>query len=86
MARRFADQEVMPHLEGWEREGELPRTLLRLAGDLGLIGLAFPEASSTRWVGAALTPPSSSTSTAASLAGDGGGDPVGETDANLDSW
>ncbi|MEO6628149.1 MAG: acyl-CoA dehydrogenase family protein, partial [Aquihabitans sp.] len=43
MVRRFADQEVMPHLEDWEREGELPRSLHRLAGDLGLIGLAFPE-------------------------------------------
>ncbi|MEO6629580.1 MAG: acyl-CoA dehydrogenase family protein, partial [Aquihabitans sp.] len=43
MVRRFAEQEVMPHLEDWEREGELPRSLHRLAGDLGLIGLAFPE-------------------------------------------
>ena len=43
MVRRFAEQEVMPHLENWEREGELPRSLHRLAGDLGLIGLSFPE-------------------------------------------
>ena len=43
MVRRFAEQEVMPHLDEWERAGELPRSLHRLAGDLGLIGLAYPE-------------------------------------------
>ena len=34
----------MPHLQEWEDAGEIPRALHRTAGDLGLIGVAFPEA------------------------------------------
>jgi acyl-CoA dehydrogenase len=41
--RRFVDKEVLPHLDGWERAGELPRELHRCAGELGLLGVAFPE-------------------------------------------
>ncbi|WP_410618816.1 acyl-CoA dehydrogenase family protein [Amycolatopsis sp. cmx-8-4] len=41
--RRFVEQEVLPHLDDWERAGELPRDLHRTAGDLGLLGVAFPE-------------------------------------------
>ena len=33
----------MPHLQEWEDAGEIPRALHRTAGDLGLIGAAFPE-------------------------------------------
>ena len=33
----------MPHLQEWEDAGEIPRALHRTAGDLGLIGVAFPE-------------------------------------------
>ncbi len=43
MVRRFVENEVMGHLDEWERDGELPRSLHRLAGDLGLIGMAFSE-------------------------------------------
>jgi acyl-CoA dehydrogenase len=35
--------EVTPHLEEWERAGELPRELHRKAGELGLLGVAFPS-------------------------------------------
>ncbi|SDJ16469.1 acyl-CoA dehydrogenase [Actinokineospora alba] len=42
--RRFMDTEVLPHLDSWEREGEVPRSLHRAAADLGLLGVAFPEA------------------------------------------
>ncbi len=42
--RRFVDKEVRPHLDEWERAGELPRDLHRRAGELGLLGVAFPEA------------------------------------------
>jgi acyl-CoA dehydrogenase len=42
--RRFVEKEVVPHLDGWERDGELPRELHRKAGALGLLGVAFPEA------------------------------------------
>ena len=41
--RRFVEKEVRPHLDQWERDGELPRDLHRKAGELGLLGVAFPE-------------------------------------------
>jgi acyl-CoA dehydrogenase len=40
--RRFVDNDVLPHLDEWERAGELPRTLHKRAGDLGLLGAGFP--------------------------------------------
>ena len=39
----FTRREVVPHLQEWEDAGEIPRSLHRTAGDLGLIGIAFPE-------------------------------------------
>ena len=42
--RRFAHAAVLPHLDEWERAGEVPRELHRAAGELGLLGAAFPEA------------------------------------------
>ncbi|WP_439937522.1 acyl-CoA dehydrogenase family protein [Nocardia sp. N13] len=39
----FVRREVVPHLQEWEDAGEIPRALHRKAGDLGLIGVAFPE-------------------------------------------
>jgi acyl-CoA dehydrogenase len=41
--RRFAEVEVLPYLDDWERAGELPRELHRKAGRIGLLGAAFPE-------------------------------------------
>ncbi|MGN6605620.1 MAG: acyl-CoA dehydrogenase family protein [Jatrophihabitans sp.] len=41
--RRFVTSDVLPHLDGWERAGELPRSLHERAAELGLIGLAYPE-------------------------------------------
>jgi acyl-CoA dehydrogenase len=41
--RRFMAAEVLPSLDEWERAGELPRSLHRVAGGLGLLGVAFPE-------------------------------------------
>ncbi|MFD4182740.1 acyl-CoA dehydrogenase family protein [Rhodococcus sp. NPDC058514] len=41
--RRFVDQEVLPYLDDWEREGALPRELHKKAGALGLLGAGFPE-------------------------------------------
>jgi acyl-CoA dehydrogenase len=41
--RRFTETEVLPYLDDWERAGELPRELHRKAGELGLLGVAFPE-------------------------------------------
>ncbi|MGH3576902.1 MAG: acyl-CoA dehydrogenase family protein, partial [Mycobacterium sp.] len=42
--RSFADREILPHVDEWERIGELPRELHRLAGEAGLLGAGFPEA------------------------------------------
>lgn len=42
--RRFVRAEVVPHLEDWERAGEVPRALHATAGELGLLGIGFaPE-------------------------------------------
>jgi len=42
--RAFAEREVMPHVDEWERSGELPRELHRKAGEAGLLGAGLPEA------------------------------------------
>ena len=41
--RGFAEREVLPHADEWERTGELPRELHRKAGEAGLLGANFPE-------------------------------------------
>ncbi|MCV7191580.1 acyl-CoA dehydrogenase family protein [Mycolicibacterium brumae] len=41
--RDFAESEILPHVEAWEKSGELPRELSRKAGELGLLGVQFPE-------------------------------------------
>ncbi|MDG3009126.1 acyl-CoA dehydrogenase [Rhodococcus sp. D2-41] len=41
--RRFVETDILPYQDEWERAGELPRTLHKRAGDLGLLGAAFPE-------------------------------------------
>uniref|UniRef100_A0A5Q5BPT8 Acyl-CoA dehydrogenase-like protein n=2 Tax=unclassified Mycobacterium TaxID=2642494 RepID=A0A5Q5BPT8_MYCSS len=41
--RAFADREVLPHVDEWERAGELPRELHRKAGAAGLLGAGMPE-------------------------------------------
>ena len=42
-AAELVRREVAPHLQAWEDAGEIPRSLHRTAGELGLIGLGFPE-------------------------------------------
>jgi acyl-CoA dehydrogenase len=41
--RAFAEREVLPHVDEWERGGELPRELHRTAGEAGLLGAGLPE-------------------------------------------
>ncbi len=43
MVADFTEREIVPHLERWEDEGALPRSLHERAGDLGLLELGFPE-------------------------------------------
>jgi acyl-CoA dehydrogenase len=42
--RRFVEREVVPHLDAWERAGEVPRHLHRKAAAAGLLGIGVPEA------------------------------------------
>lgn len=42
--RSFAEREIVPHIDEWERSGELPRELHRSAADAGLLGTDLPEA------------------------------------------
>lgn len=42
-ARRFATTEVRPHLEAWEEAGEFPRPIYQRLGELGWLGLGYPE-------------------------------------------
>ncbi|MDT5017693.1 MAG: acyl-CoA dehydrogenase, partial [Mycobacterium sp.] len=42
--RSFAEREVLPNVDEWERSGDLPRELHRKAGEAGLLGAGLPEA------------------------------------------
>ena len=42
--RRFVQDEVMPFHAQWERDGQVPRSLWRRAGELGLLCLTVPTA------------------------------------------
>ena len=41
--RTFAEREILPHVDEWERSGELPRSLHRAAGEAGLLGVQSSE-------------------------------------------
>jgi len=41
--RRFVDAEVRPHGDKWELDGMTPRSVLRQMGELGLLGIRYPE-------------------------------------------
>lgn len=41
--RRFIAQEVTPRAESWEQEGMVPRAVLRRMGELGYLGIRYPE-------------------------------------------
>ncbi len=43
-ARRFAEKEIAPHINGWEEAAAFPRALYKQAADAGLLGLGYPEA------------------------------------------
>ena len=45
MVRKFVDTEINPHVEAWEAAGIFPaHDLFKKMGDLGLLGLTYPEA------------------------------------------
>lgn len=43
LARELTAKEVAPHIDVWERQGELPRSLHRAFAQAGLLGVGFPE-------------------------------------------
>jgi alkylation response protein AidB-like acyl-CoA dehydrogenase len=41
--RAFVSKEVTPHLQAWDAEGIVPRSLFTTAGAAGFLGMAIPE-------------------------------------------
>ncbi len=41
--RRFVDEEIKPHGEAWEEQGMVPREVLKRMGELGFLGIRYPE-------------------------------------------
>ena len=41
--RRFVTEEISPHVDVWESQGEIPRGLFRKLGGLGFLGIEYPE-------------------------------------------
>jgi butyryl-CoA dehydrogenase len=44
LVRAFADAEIAPHAETWDRDRTFPLDTVQQMGELGLFGLPFPEA------------------------------------------
>ena len=43
LCREFADGEIAPHAEAWDAKAEFPLDVVKKMGDIGLLGLPFPE-------------------------------------------
>ena len=43
VVRDFAEHEIAPHAERWDREQVFPLEVVRSMGELGLFGLPFPR-------------------------------------------
>ncbi|MEX2323083.1 MAG: acyl-CoA dehydrogenase family protein [Acidimicrobiia bacterium] len=43
LVREFAEREIAPHAEAWDRDHHFPVDTVRAMGDLGLFGLGLPE-------------------------------------------
>ena len=41
--RRFVETEIKPHAGAWEEQGFVPRDVLRRMGELGFLGIRYPE-------------------------------------------
>lgn len=42
--RDFAEKDLLPHQEKWEAAREFPREVFKKAGELGILGVCYPEA------------------------------------------
>ncbi len=43
LVERFARTEIAPFVTQWDAAGEFPRALYQRAGQLGLLGMGYPE-------------------------------------------
>ena len=41
--RDFLNREIVPHIDQWEEEGEIPKSAFKKLGDMGYYGLGFEE-------------------------------------------
>ena len=41
--RDWVESEIAPHIADWEEQGDFPDDVFRRAGELGFLGIAFPE-------------------------------------------
>jgi len=41
--KKFVEKEMKPYTEQWEKEGIVPRSLFKKAGEMGYLGISFPE-------------------------------------------
>lgn len=41
--RQFAETELLPHQKEWEEKCDVPKSIFKRAGDLGLLGVHYPE-------------------------------------------
>ena len=42
--KEFVDKEIRPNIDDWEELNEFPRDLYKKAGDVGILGIGYPEA------------------------------------------
>ena len=43
MARDFAQKEIAPNVQQWEKDGHYPKDIVRKMGELGMLGAFIPE-------------------------------------------
>lgn len=41
--KEFVDKEIIPNIDDWEERNEFPRELYKKAGDVGILGIGYPE-------------------------------------------
>ncbi len=68
MAREFAQEQLLPNAEAWDRDGTFPREAIFAMGQLGLFGMVVPE----QWGGAGTDYVSLALAIEEIAAGDGG--------------
>src|SRR5512138_3108598 len=53
--RQLCQEEVVPHARAWDEAGAFPHAVVRRLGELGLMGIAVPEAYGGAGLGALAT-------------------------------